>query len=72
MLLVFQTMTPQPPASTRRVVLFGNGGGASVLATDYFARQGLDVAPFERGNVDALAVLKLPPGTSITNPWMRR
>ena len=33
--------SPQHP--TQRVVLFGNGGGTSVLATDYFARLGLDV-----------------------------
>ena len=37
-LLVFQALTPRPQHPTRRVVLFGNGGGASVLATDYFAR----------------------------------
>ena len=30
----------------KRVVLFGNGGGTSVLATDCFARLGLDVTPF--------------------------
>lgn len=67
-LLVFQTLAPRPRHPTRRVVLFGNGGGASVLATDHFARLGLDVEPFERAAVDALAALKLPPGTSITNP----
>jgi len=67
-LLAFQALAPRPQRPTRRVVLFGNGGGASVLATDYFSRQGLDVAPFERETVDALAALKLPPGTSITNP----
>ena len=39
-----------------------------MLATDYFARQGLDVVPFGRDTVDLLAALKLPPGTSITNP----
>ena len=67
-LLIFQTLTPQPPHPTRRVVLFGNGGGTSVLATDYFARLGLDVTPFERPALEALEALKLPPGTSITNP----
>ncbi len=67
-LLVFQALTPQPHHPTRRVVLFGNGGGASVLATDYFSRQGLDVEPFGKDTLDALAALKLPPGTSITNP----
>jgi acyl-CoA synthetase (NDP forming) len=39
-----------------------------VLATDHFARLGLDVAPFEATTIDALAALRLPPGTSITNP----
>jgi len=67
-LLVFQALTPRPLSPTRRVVLFGNGGGASVLATDHFARLGLEVEPFEKSTVDALAALKLPPGTSITNP----
>ena len=67
-LLIFQTLTPQPQHPTKRVVLFGNGGGTSVLATDYFARLGLDVLPFAQPALDALAALKLPPGTSITNP----
>ncbi len=66
-LLVFQTLTPHP-RPTQRVVLFGNGGGASVLATDFFARLGLDVSPFGQPTVDALAAMRLPPGTSITNP----
>jgi acyl-CoA synthetase (NDP forming) len=67
-LLVFQTLAPQPQHPTRRTVLFGNGGGASVLATDFFARLGLDVIPFDRPTIERLAALKLPPGTSITNP----
>jgi acyl-CoA synthetase (NDP forming) len=67
-LLVFQTLTPQPQHPTQRVALFGNGGGTSVLATDYFARLGLNVTPFEKATIDALAALQLPPGTSITNP----
>jgi acyl-CoA synthetase (NDP forming) len=67
-LLAFQALTPQPQHPTRRVALFGNGGGASVLATDQFARLGLDVERFEKQTVDELARLRLPPGTSITNP----
>ena len=67
-LLLFQMLTPQAAHPLQRVVLFGNGGGASVLATDYYARLGLDVAPFDKATIDALAALKLPPGTSITNP----
>jgi acyl-CoA synthetase (NDP forming) len=67
-LLVFQALAPHPRHPTQRVVLFGNGGGASVLATDFFARLGLDVSPFGRPAIDALAAMRLPPGTSITNP----
>jgi len=67
-LLAFQALAPQPRHPTRRVVLFGNGGGASVLATDQLAGVGLDVERFASPTVDALAQLKLPPGTSITNP----
>lgn len=67
-LLLFQTLTPRTDAPTQRVVLFGNGGGTSVLATDYYARLGLDVTPFGHETIDPLAALKLPPGTSITNP----
>ena len=67
-LLIFQTLAPRTRQPTERVALFGNGGGASVLATDYFARLGLDVAPFGEQTIGALAALKLPPGTCITNP----
>src|SRR5258706_4500277 len=67
-LLIFQALEPRIERPTRRVVLFGNGGGASVLATDAFARLALDVTPFDAKTVAALAALKLPPGTCITNP----
>jgi acyl-CoA synthetase (NDP forming) len=66
-LLAFQffELHPRP---TRRVVLFGNGGGTSVLAADAFAECGLDVAPFGRETLERLEALKLPPGTSVANP----
>jgi acyl-CoA synthetase (NDP forming) len=67
-LLAFQGLTPRPDHPTRRVALFGNGGGASVLAVDIFSRLGIDVDPFGTDTIDALAALDLPPGTSITNP----
>jgi acyl-CoA synthetase (NDP forming) len=67
-LLTFQVLTPRAQRPTRETVLFGNGGGASVLATDFFARAGLDVVPFTQPALEALAALRLPPGTSITNP----
>lgn len=67
-LLAFQALTPRPQHPTRETVLFGNGGGASVLAADAFARADLEVRPFGAPVLEALAALKLPPGTSITNP----
>lgn len=67
-LLAFQNIRLRPERPTRRVVLFGNGGGTGVLATDYFAELGLDVTPFESPAREALEALNLPPGTSVANP----
>jgi len=67
-LLAFQTLVPRTDRPTRRVVLFGNGGGTSVLAADEFARRGLEVSPMEKTAIEALLALKLPPGTSVVNP----
>ena len=67
-LVAFQTYTPRTDAPTGRVLLFGNGGGASVLATDALARLGLDVAPLDSGAVEALAGFDLPVGASVENP----
>lgn len=53
---------------TQRVVLFGNGGGTSVLAADLFAECGLDVSPFGSETLSRLDALGLPPGTSVANP----
>lgn len=50
------------------VTLFGNGGGASVLATDTLERAGLYLA---RPNAEARAAfdsIALPPGASLANP----
>ena len=67
-LLIFQSLVPRNDRPTREIVMFGNGGGTSVLATDLFARLGLNVTPFAQPTLQALQALKLPPGTSITNP----
>ena len=67
-LMIFQSLTPKTAQPTKNVTLFGNGGGTSVLATDFYARLGLDVTPFDAGTMAPLAALQLPPGTSITNP----
>lgn len=68
MLLAFQTLTARRGKATKQVALFGNGGGTSVLATDFFYRQGLDIDPFNAATQGALNALKPPPGTSIANP----
>ncbi len=67
-LLAFQTLTPRPAKPTQNAVLFGNGGGTSVLAVDVFADHGIKVTPFRDETVDALAAMNMPPGTSIANP----
>ena len=67
-LLGFQALTPRRDRATHRVALFGNGGGASVLAADFFYRRGLSIDPFSGAAQDALAALDLPPGASIANP----
>ena len=67
-LLAFQALEPRRERPTRRCVLFGNGGGTSVLAADAFALRNLDVSQMPQPAVEALAALKLPPGTSIENP----
>ncbi|MBF6570145.1 MAG: CoA-binding protein [Candidatus Binataceae bacterium] len=67
-LVAFQAFTPREAPPTGRVLLLGNGGGASVLATDYLARRGLDVAPLDAPATEALTHLGLPAGASIANP----
>lgn len=57
----------QPPAG-RGVCLLGNGGGATVTATDACARAGLVVPPFRPETEEALLALGIPPGTSVKNP----
>lgn len=55
---------PRPP----EVTLFGNGGGASVLATDALDRAGLRLArPSEKARA-AFEEITLPPGASLANP----
>ena len=67
-LLAFQVLQPRTVGPTRRCVLFGNGGGTSVLAADAFGRRGLDVSPLPQRAIDQLLSLRLPPGTSVVNP----
>ena len=67
-LVAFQNYTPRLAAPTGRVLLFGNGGGASVLATDFLAKLGLDVVPLDASTTKSLEHLALPAGASISNP----
>jgi acyl-CoA synthetase (NDP forming) len=67
-LAAFQPGTPVTGPASGRVLLFGNGGGASVLATDTLARLGLDVPALRPETAAALARLNVPPGASLANP----
>jgi acyl-CoA synthetase (NDP forming) len=67
-LLALQHFELRPEKPTRSVVLFGNGGGASVLGTDAFADHGLMVRAFEGDALARLEAMGLPPGTSVLNP----
>lgn len=67
-LLALQHFALRPGKPTGSVVLFGNGGGASVTGTDSFADHGLTVAPFTGEALARLEAMGLPPGTSVLNP----
>jgi len=67
-LLALEKLSLRPERPTRNVVLFGNGGGTGVLATDYFAELDLDIQPFAKRTRESLEALELPPGTSVANP----
>lgn len=67
-LATLQAETPERAPATGRVILFGNGGGASVLATDAMARLGVDVPPLQPATTKALASLRVPAGASLGNP----
>lgn len=66
-LVALQCLQPHK-RPTRRVVLFGNGGGTSVLGTDALVRAGFDVSALDPGSIAALEALRLPAGSSVLNP----
>lgn len=66
-LLAFQCLAVGDHPS-RRVVLFGNGGGTSVLGTDALAEAGFDVPGLDGATLAALEALRLPAGSSLVNP----
>lgn len=58
----------QPTGEEPTIILFGNGGGASVLATDAAVRAGFSLALVPPAAEAELATLKIPPGSSLANP----
>lgn len=67
-LLTCQTLRPRYGRPTAKAVLFGNGGGASVLAADTFGRLGLEVGALPESSAQRLAAFDLPAGASVANP----
>lgn len=67
-LLLMQMREGAKARPTRKVALFGNGGGSSVLAADAFARAGLETPRFSAKTLARLEALGLPPGTGLANP----
>lgn len=56
------------PSVGHDVVLFGNGGGASVLAADALDREGLATPILPQNVIDELEALDVPPGNGFANP----
>ncbi len=65
---VFDMADPSVTETAGDVVLFGNGGGASVLAADTLDRVGLATPPLPQVAIDELNGLGLPPGNGLANP----
>lgn len=61
-------LTPKPTSSASGIVLFGNGGGTSVLASDAVARAGFGLTGMPPAALAEIAELRLPPGASVVNP----
>ncbi len=52
----------------REVILVGNGGGATVVASDLCDRLGLRLAPAPAETLERLRAAGLPPGATLGNP----
>jgi len=67
-LAAFQSWDPTQAPFSGRVVLFGNGGGASVLASDALGRLDIELPAITSETVQTLKELGVPPGASLDNP----
>jgi acyl-CoA synthetase (NDP forming) len=67
-LLVLQMRDRDAQLTSKDVVLFGNGGGTSVLAADALDRVGLHTPRLPDEAIASLHALGLPPGNGLVNP----
>jgi acyl-CoA synthetase (NDP forming) len=67
-LLAFQCLRPRIHQPGNGAFLIGNGGGASVLATDFMTRIGVPIREAKEETKQALTALALPVGTTVDNP----
>ena len=68
-LLIFQTLTPRSTTDTdRTAVLFGNGGGTSVLGSDHIARAGFTLVTVPESVRNNLTDAGVPEWVSLANP----
>ncbi|WP_291300714.1 acetate--CoA ligase family protein [Desulfosporosinus sp. BICA1-9] len=66
MLTALQGFVPRP--SGKGLALVGNGGGATVLATDLLAERGLTLATLDGRTKAAIMEIEMPAGSSVGNP----
>lgn len=67
-LLAFDTVDLTRNDTGDGIVVFGNGGGASVLAADALGREGLQTPRLPAEAIERLGALGLPPGNGLHNP----
>ncbi|MFV0535570.1 MAG: acyl-CoA synthetase [Cumulibacter sp.] len=67
-LLAFDTLELDDSPNDSGIVLFGNGGGASVLAADALGRRGLSTPALPAESIAEIEGLELPPGNGLANP----
>jgi acyl-CoA synthetase (NDP forming) len=67
-LVVFQSWDMTRAPFSGRVVLFGNGGGASVLASDALGRLDIELPAINSETIQTLKGLGVPSGASLDNP----
>lgn len=67
-LQTFELAASTPSVMSNEIILFGNGGGASVLAADSVERVSLMTPGVSAQTLADLDALNLPPGNGLANP----